>query len=92
MFRNSLLKKGQNNIQTDGGNIPENPQFNNEGGFRGGMPQGDFGKMFGGASVEEEQKPQNFVEFVKYYSTPIASLALLILAFVFVTFYKRKRY
>ena len=60
-----------------------------QGGFRGGMTgnnQNEFindnqGKASGGIS-----------DFLKEYSTPVTAIILLILAFIFVIFYKRKNY
>ena len=52
------------------------------GGFRGGMP--NFG--------QQETQPMGFGGFVKTYQTPILSVILLGVAFLFVIFYKRKHY
>ena len=38
------------------------------------------------------EKETGFLGFIKTYSTPITSVFLLILAFIFVIFYKRKNY
>ena len=54
-------------------------------GFPGDMPD------FGGWTTQEEQ-PMSFMSFLKTYSTPVTSIILLIFAFIFVIFYKRKNY
>ncbi len=56
--------------------------------FGGGNMPGGF--KFGGTQTEAE--PMTFMGFVKEYQTPIISVALLLLAFVFVKLYKRKNY
>ena len=67
---------------------PGNMQFDGRmPGERGGFP----GNMQNQQQPEEE-KPKGFSGFVKTYSTPIASGILLLFAFIFVIFYKRKRY
>ena len=70
--------------QTQGGNSP----------FGGGIPggMGGFsGNMQSGQNTEVQQ-PAGFLGFVKTYSTPITSVVLLGLAFIFVIFYRRKNY
>lgn len=61
---------------------------------RGGM--GGQGGMQGNtqsiSETSEAQSQGGILGFVKTYSTPILSVILLILAFVFVAFYKRKSY
>lgn len=64
------------------------------------MPQGGMGGRggFGGMmqqgqnTTETESTPMTFAGFLKEYQTPIISVILLALAFVFVIFYKRKIY
>jgi len=71
-------------------NPEENPQF--EGRMPAGM-KGDFsGSMQKNSAQTEEAETMSFWEFVKTYSTPIASVILLALAFIFVIFYRRKNY
>jgi len=41
--------------------------------------------------IQTEQET-DFFGFVKTYSTPVASVILLVLAFIFVIFYRRKNY
>ena len=53
----------------------------------GGFP----GNMQSGQNTAAEQ-PTGFWGFVKAYSTPIASVVLLGLAFIFVIFYRKKNY
>ncbi len=65
--------------------MPENMQ-----GFPGGeqmqRPQGNTD------NIQAEAEPMTFMGFVKEYQTPVISVVLLLLAFVFVKFYKRKNY
>lgn len=56
------------------------------GGMQGGMNREDFGTMQQGA------QSKTALDIVKENITPIISIILLIFAFVFVIFYKRKRY
>lgn len=63
--------------------------------FGGQMPGGMGGfpgnvQNFNGQTQEEQ--PKGFLGFVKTYSTPITSVILLALAFIFVIFYRRKNY
>ena len=63
--------------------------------FGGQMPGGMGGfpgnmQNFGGQT--QEDMPKGFLGFVKTYSTPIVSVILLGLAFIFVIFYRRKNY
>ncbi len=58
------------------------------------MPEGADrfpGNMQNGQNAVKEE-PLGFSGFVKTYSTPITSVILLALAFVFVVFYRRKNY
>jgi len=60
------------------------------GGFRGGMPNQGFDSTVPVMSnAQEELTPKSFI---KEYFTPLLSIVLLALAFVFVIFYKRKNY
>ena len=94
-------------LQTDGNTEettqpPENSGENNrESGentpFDGQMPgnMGDFnfpGGMTNSAQNTETEQATGFLGFIKTYSTPIISVILLLCAFVFVRFYKRKQY
>ncbi|MBR2476645.1 MAG: hypothetical protein IKB50_00740 [Clostridia bacterium] len=76
----------------------QNPQTPPEGNSQGG---GQFGMQppRGGAPWEQQQQqqptetqPMTFYGFLTTYATPITSVVLLGLAFVFVIFYKRKNY
>ena len=78
-------ENGSESNQTQGGN----QQFGGQspagmGGFSGNM------QNFNGQT--QEDAPKDFLGFVKTYSTPITSVVLLGLAFIFVIFYKRKNY
>lgn len=82
---NTTSTDEQNNHDTE-----ENPQF--EGRMPGGM-QGSFpGNMQNNNQQTKDAEPMTFWGFVKTYSTPIASVILLALAFIFVIFYRRKNY
>ena len=62
--------------------------------FDRGMPEGMGrfpGEVQNGQNTAAEQ-PTGFVGIVKTYSTPITSVVLLGLAFIFVIFYRRKNY
>ena len=74
-------ESGQTQIENSpfGGETPEGM-----GGFPGNM------QSFNGQTQEEQLK--GFLGFVKTYSTPITSVVLLGLAFIFVIFYRRKNY
>ena len=71
---------GTESNQTPG----RNQQFGGMGGFPGNM------QNFNGQT--QEDAPKGFLGFVKTYSTPITSVVLLGLAFIFVIFYRRKNY
>lgn len=69
----------------------------------GEMPQGDFdpskmpeggfdGNVQNSTQSTQPEQEKGFIGFVKNYSTPVISVILLILAYVFVFFYKRKSY
>ncbi len=73
------------NPQVPGGN----PQFGGQ--MPGGMG-GFSGNMQNFNRQTQEEVPMTFLGFVKTYSTPITSVILLALAFVFVIFYRRKNY
>lgn len=81
--------------QTDGNESTENPKvFDDSQQFGGQMPEnmGGFpGNMQNGQNTAEEE-PMGFLGFVRTYSTPITSVILLGLAFIFVIFYRRKNY
>lgn len=66
------------------GNSPENGFFGNRGGFSGNMQNG--------TQNGTQPEAQGFAGFVKEYSTPIASVILLAIAYAFVLLYKRKHY
>ena len=78
-------ENGTESNQTPG----RNQQFGGQmpggmGGFPGNM------QNFNGQT--QENAPKGFLGFVKTYSTPITSVVLLGLAFIFVIFYRRKNY
>ena len=80
--RENMTQRGQFNPE----NIPQGERR-----FPDGMqPPG------GGMQWEEQQQeleePMTFFRFITTYSTPIISVVLLGLAFIFVIFYKRKNY
>lgn len=58
------------------------------GDMQGGFP----GNMQSNSRQTQEAEPMTFGSFVKTYSTPITSVILLTLAFIFVIFYRRKNY
>ena len=75
----------ENGMQTKG--AP--PQFGGQ--MPGGM--GGFSGNMQNANVEERTEQETgFMAFVKEYQTPVTAMVLLILAYVFVIFYKRKHY
>ena len=77
-------ENGEEAGQTQVGNSP----------FGGEMPEG-MGEFFGNMQSSQNtaaEQPTGFLGFVKTYSTPITSVVLLGLAFIFVIFYKRKNY
>lgn len=86
----------ERNRMTEDGSVGEQPgEFGNGG--RGGMS--DMGDMGGFGGMQEPQS-ENTVQpteeaetpVLTEYSTPVISIVLLALAFVFVIFYKRKTY
>ena len=79
----------QNNFGWAGQSQGGNRQFGGQmpggmGGFSGNM------QNFNGQT--QNVSPKGFWGFVKTYSTPITSVVLLGLAFIFVVFYRRKNY
>ncbi len=56
--------------------------------FGGGNMPGGFDRN----NTQLDTEPMTFMGFVKEYQTPIISVVLLLLAFVFVKLYKRKNY
>lgn len=98
---NPMQNNDVNNIeatepQTDGNISEENPQMPDDNQqFDGQMPggMGSFpGNMQNFNGQTQEDAPQGFLGFVKTYSTPVTSVILLFLAFIFVIFYRRKNY
>ena len=82
-------EKTQENSEEAGQTKSENSRFGGQmpggmGGFSGNM------QNFNGQTQEEQ--PKGFLGFIKTYSTPITSVVLLGLAFIFVIFYRRKNY
>ena len=82
--------------ETDNKNTEENAQTSKDTfQFGGQMPGGMGGfpsnmQSFNGQTQEEH--PKGFLGFARTYSTPITSVVLLGLAFIFVIFYRRKNY
>ncbi len=78
-------ENGEESNRTQGGNQQFGGQMlGGMGGFPGNM------QSFNGQT--QEDAPKGFLGFVKTYSTPITSVVLLGLAFIFVIFYRRKNY
>ena len=78
-------ENGEESNQFPGGNQQFGGQMpGSMGGFSGNM------QSFNGQT--QENAPKGFLGFVKTYSTPITSVVLLGLAFIFVIFYRRKNY
>ncbi len=78
--------------QDANGEVPQNQTGNQM-----TPPNMDFGGDnmsggFGRNNFQTETEPMTFMGFVKEYQTPIISVVLLLLAFVFVKLYKRKNY
>ncbi len=61
-----------------------------QGGMGGGMP--DDAQNADMTETEESSSSMGILEFIETYQTPIIAVILLIAAFIFVIFYKRKRY
>lgn len=82
--------------ETEGNTSAENPQMPNGNPQLGGQMPGGMGGFPGNMQnfngQTQEDAPKGFLGFVKTYSTPITSVILLGLAFVFVIFYRRKNY
>ena len=82
--------------QTDGNESAENPQITDGNQEFGGQTPGGRGGFPGNMQnfniQTQEEQPKGFLGFVKTYSTPITSVIILGLAFVFVIFYRRKNY
>lgn len=77
-------ENGEESGQTRNGNSPFGGQMpGGMGGFPGNMQNNQ---------QSQEETPMTFSGFVKTYSTPITSVILLVLAFIFVIFYRRKNY
>ena len=74
------------------------PEGGRGGGGRGGMPPEQFGTDSATAAdttmteAETSEESLSFMQILDEYQTPIISLLLLALAFVFVIFYKNKTY
>lgn len=80
----------------ENGEMPEGFPAGMQGGFPGGMQGGFPGGMMGGQNAEETlsqgETQKSAWDFIREYATPIISVILLAFAFIFVIFYKRKRY
>jgi len=79
------FENGNESDKMQNGNSPFGGQMP---GGMGGFP----GNMQNAQNVATEEQSTGLWGFVKTYSTPITSVVLLALAFVFVLFYKRKNY
>ena len=88
--------KRENGPGQNGGFSPEG--FGQQGGFdRGGFQPGGFfgeqGGMPGSQATDTAvQQTKGIKDYLKEYSTAITAMILLAFAFIFVIFYKRKRY
>ena len=83
-------KKEETPAEVQEGNTPsvDNGQVNN------GMPGKQGGNMFNMQNQQQnlQEQPTGFKLLLQKYFTPAVSVLLLILAFAFVIFYKRKQY
>lgn len=70
----------------------ERPEINNDGNMPPNMQMPPSEDWLNDAPQENESASFGFFAFVKNYSTPLFALLVLAIAFVFVIFYKRKRY
>lgn len=61
-----------------------------QGGMGGGMPSDAQDSEM--TETEDSSSSTGILEFIEAYQTPIIAFILLIAAFIFVIFYKRKRY
>ena len=81
----------EENPQPGNGNMRTPPNMSN-----GEIPPEGMGRFPGDMQNNNQQNqqetPMTFLGFVKTYSTPITSVVLLISAFFFVIFYRRKNY
>jgi len=86
---------GEQNI-TENASQTESRQMTNPGReFNGQMPNGMGGfpgNMQGFNQEMQTEEKMGLLEFIKTNATPITSLILLALAFIFVIFYRRKNY
>lgn len=80
----------ENNTQNPDDASEQNGQQNRH--FPGDMQGGFPGSMQNNNQQNQEAEPMTFGSFMKTYSTPITSVILLALAFVFVIFYKKRNY
>ena len=80
----------ENNTQNPDDVSEQNGQQNRQ--FPGDMQGGFPGSMQNNNQQNQEAEPMTFGSFIKTYSTPITSVIILALAFVFVVFYKRRNY
>ena len=82
-------KQKQDNVEQSAQTQSENQQF-------GGRISGDMGGFPGNMQnfngQTQEDTPKGFMGFVKTYFTPIISVVLLGLAYIFVIFYRRKNF
>ena len=95
----TTVPKADEGVTEENSQIPESGEKsgqapNGRSPFGEQMPEGMggfFGNMQNGQNTAAKQ-PTGFLGFVKTYSTPITSVVLLGLAYLFVIFYKRKHY
>ena len=85
----TMPQDGENNGVVRGEDSQQPPEQNIDGGR---VPFGDFPGMQPNDYQTEVETPKTFKEIAIEYFTPIVSLILLALGFVFVIFYKRKTY
>ena len=82
--------------QADDNKSAQKPQFNENNQQSGAQAPESMGgfpaNMQNFNTQTQDDAPKSFLDFVKAYSTPITSVVLLGLAFVFVIFYRRKNY
>ena len=78
------------------GNVQNMPQFGGQapdfGGNMGSGMNGFPGNMQNGTQNEQQNQETGFSGFIKTNFTPVISAVLLVFAFLFVIFYKRKKF
>lgn len=94
---NGKSQKPEEGAQTNDENASDleigNRTDDDKSAFGGGLPGDSFpGTMQDGVPNTEEEQQIDFFGFVRTYATPITSVILLALAYLFVFLYKRKHY